>query len=98
MRLSQNSTKIIPNYIATGCTCAGRSNKYGEGSECMLYSGYNDDWYNGRWCYANVDSCSDAKAHPASEVQNVPGFGASRAACVTGKYLHMIERGFYVKV
>ena len=62
---------------------------YGEGSKCKLYSGYNDDWRNGHWCHANVDTCQDAKAHPAREVDNLPGYGASKAACGFGKYIHI---------
>ena len=81
-----------------GCTCAGMSNKYGEGSECKMYSGYSDNWLNGRWCYANVDTCPDAKAHPASENHNVPGHGASKAACGLGKYIHIfgLKRGYAI--
>ena len=76
--------------ILLECKCAGKSNKYDEGSECNEYSGYEDDWYNGYWCFADVKTCSDAKAHPASEVQNVPGFGASKAACASGMYIYSI--------
>ena len=68
--------------MATGCTCAGKNNTWGEGSECKFYSGYGIDWYDGHWCYANVDTCPDAKAHPDN---NLPGYGASKVACVTGK-------------
>ena len=82
MQRSNHST-IIPNLIDTGCKCAGKNNIYGDGSECKFYSGYTPDWYNGRWCYANVDTCPDAKAHPD---YNLPGYGASKAACGTGIY------------
>ena len=72
--------------MAAGCTCAGKHNNHGEGSECNLYSGYQNAWYNGRWCYASVDTCPDAKAHPST---HVPGYGASKAACDTGKYIYI---------
>ena len=73
--------KIIPNFIARKCTCAGKSNNYGEGAECKEYSGYTNDWRNGRWCYADVEACPDAKDHPSN---SNPGYGASRAACLIG--------------
>ena len=77
----------MPNIIATGCTCAGKGNKWGEGSECKFYSGYNDDWYDGRWCYANIDTCPDAKAHQEFAGYNLPGYGASKTACGKGIYI-----------
>ena len=72
----------ISNFLSIGCTCVGKSNGYGEGSECKFYSGYGDDWYNGVWCYSNVANCPDAKAHPSEKLL---GYGSSRAACVKGK-------------
>ena len=90
----QNNSKFIPNIIATGCTCAGITNNWGEGSECKFYSGYDNDWYDGHWCYANVDTCPDAKAHAAPQHHDVPGYGASKAACGTGKYISAFKRGF----
>ena len=62
--------------------CAGKSNEHGEGSECKFYSGYRDDWYNGVWCYSDVENCLDAEANPSKAL---PGYGGSRAACVKGK-------------
>ena len=85
----KNNSIFIRIIMATGCTCTGKNNIYGEGSECKFYSGYDDDWYTGRWCYANIDTCPDAKAHPASASQNVPGYGASKVACATGKYTNI---------
>ena len=82
-RFFQNSLVILC-LIPIECTCAGKGNKYGEGSECKEYGGYEDDWYNGRWCYADVKTCPDAKAHPASASQNIPGYGASKVACGEG--------------
>ena len=83
----QNHFEMIPNFIPTECTCAGKSNRWGEGSECKSYNGnYEGDWYNGTWCYANVENCSDAKAHPAGPFHNVTGYGASKAACGKGIY------------
>ena len=67
------------------CKCEGISNQFDEGSICDDYSGYEPfthEWYNGRWCYASTTTCLDAKSHPD---ENVPGFGASRAACRLGK-------------
>ena len=75
--------------MTTGCTCAGISNTWNDGSECKVYTGYGDHWYDGEWCYANVDTCSDANNHPAQGNHNVPGYGASKAACGTGKYVHI---------
>ena len=63
------------------CKCAGKQNKYKEGGSCATYRGYKDKWFNGVWCYADVNTCADASAHPASASQNVPGYGASRTAC-----------------
>ena len=68
--------------IADVCKCAGISNEYNEGSVCKNYSGYEDEWYNGRWCYAKFATCSDAREHPDA---GVLGFGASRIACRSGK-------------
>ena len=68
--------------IADVCKCAGISNEYNEGSVCKKYSGYEDEWYNGRWCYAKFATCSDAREHPDA---GVLGFGASRIACKSGK-------------
>ena len=79
------SSKIIPNFIPTECSCAGKSNSYGDGSECKVYSGYDDGWQDGRWCYADVVTCPDAKEHAIDYGQG-PGYGASKAACSTGKY------------
>ena len=64
--------------LRAGCTCAGKKNKYGEGGSCAAYSGYGDPWFNGRWCYADVTTCADAKAHATN---HVPGYGASKEAC-----------------
>ena len=78
----------ISDSLSIGCTCAGKSNYFGDGSECKLYSGYSGDWYNGVWCYADVETCSDAKAHPAGMDMDMDmepaGYGASRAACLKG--------------
>ena len=67
--------------IGAACTCSGNVNEFGEGGSCAEYSGYGDAWFNGGWCYADVTTCADAKAHPASATLNLPGYGASRAAC-----------------
>ena len=56
---------------------------YGDGSECKEYSGYEKDWFNGRWCYADVETCLDAKEHAG----NGSSYGASRAACIIGIYV-----------
>ena len=63
------------------CSCAGMTNEYGEGSECKEYSGYEEDWYNGRWCFAPFEACSDATEHPLA---SIPGIGASKMACTIG--------------
>ena len=64
------------------CTCAGVQNEYNEGSECRVYSDYTDEWYNGEWCFANTSKCSDASEYPHN---SIPGLGASRHACQSGK-------------
>ena len=66
------------------CTCAGKHNKYKEGGRCATYRGYSDTWNNGVWCFADMNTCADAKAHPH---KTVPGFGASRAACIGPRVL-----------
>ena len=75
-RPTANTTLMMQNV---------KNNKYGEGSECKLYSGYEDDWLNDQWCYADVLSCPDAKKH-ADDYGQDPGYGASKAACQKGKY------------
>ena len=83
---------MTPNFIFTECTCAGKSNRWGEGSECKSHNGNyedEDDWYNGVWCYANVESCLDAKAHPAYADHKVTGYGASKAACDISNYIYI---------
>ena len=69
-------------FIADNCICSGKANKYDEGSKCAKYEGYEDEWYNGKWCYAATDTCSDARDHADD---GVSGYGASRAACSKGK-------------
>ena len=61
-------------------------NKYNEGDKCADYSGYtgkSSAWYNGRWCFASIANCPDARAHKSGATGTVPtrGYGASRAAC-----------------
>ena len=70
------------------CVCAGLYNAHDEGGSCAMYAGHNESiassaWLNGRWCYAKIGACSDARAHPSSATGTVPavGYGASRAAC-----------------
>ena len=73
----------IPNYLLIGCMCAGKSNldpRGPRGSECKLYGDYDDDWYNGYWCFANLATCPDAKTSPGLQ-KILPGYGASQAAC-----------------
>ena len=88
-KVKQNYLKLptISNFLSIGCTCAGISNKYGEGSECKLYSEYDKDWYNGVWCYSDVANCPDAEANRVLSEPELSGYGASRAACVKGKYM-----------
>ena len=71
-------------FIADLCKCTGKSNAANEGSKCDDYSGYNNDWLNGRWCYAETSTCPDARAHPSTH-PDLTGFGASRKACMPGK-------------
>ena len=75
----------MDQYISDICTCAGKKNNYGEGGECDHYTGYEDEWYNGAWCYADTATCSDAREHPAGAKHELPGYGASRLACNLGK-------------
>ena len=75
--------------------CAGKSNKHGEGSQCKEYSGYQVDWLNGQWCYADVEACSDAKDHPS---KSVPGYGASRVACTMGNYIYTYLENIYYNI
>ena len=79
-------TKFVNLLFIDMCTCVGRSNTYNEGSECLDYSGYQDEWYNGVWCYAETATCSDARTHPSD---TLPGLGASHLACDSGKLLIM---------
>ena len=74
-----NLYKII--FIDGGCRCAGKNNQSGEGAKCRKYYGYPDEWYNGRWCYAESATCLDASQHPSKSLN---GYGASRLACATG--------------
>jgi len=78
---------IIPTQSSTNdnCICAGKANEYDEGSECANYEGYDDEWYNGVWCYAATDTCSDAREH---QDDNISGYGASHAACDKGVKLN----------
>ena len=85
------NSKTVPNFLLAECRCAGKSNMWGEGSKCRWYNNHEDNWYNGLWCYADVETCSDAKAHPALESHNVHGYGASRAACPIGIYKYDIR-------
>ena len=71
-------------FIADNCICSGKANKYDEGSKCANYEDYEDEWYNGEWCYAATDTCSDASAHADDNGQE-SGYGASHAACSQGK-------------
>ena len=68
-------------FITGNCICAGKSNKYSDGKTCDNYDNYANPWYNGVWCYADTEKCADAKAHPDA---GVPGYGASRDACIGG--------------
>ena len=68
-------------YFLEPCVCAGISNKYNDGAECKLYSGYDREWNNGVWCYASTAVCPDAKEHTD---ESVPGYGPSRSACSSG--------------
>ena len=77
------------------CKCAGMSskNKYGKdlfGSECNEYKhkdvGVRDVWYSGRWCYVETSTCTDAREHPST---TLPGYGASRLACKSGRIKHL---------
>ena len=77
-------------FIADNCICSGKANKYDEGSKCANYEDYEDEWYNGEWCYAATDTCSDARDHAEdswklSAYLYLSGYGASRAACNKGK-------------
>ena len=61
------------------CVCAGKQNKFNEGGKCAPYSGYSNERLNGVWCYADVNTCADARANPGA----LPGYGTSLAACKT---------------
>ena len=67
--------------IIEKCECIGKNNKQNDGSKCAVYNGYNDGWYNGIWCYATTEICSDARAHISEDLL---GFGPSRHACKIG--------------
>ena len=86
---------IYQSFLITqGCICAGKSNKYGEGSRCANYEGYKDEWFNGEWCYAATETCLDARAHPS---KTHSGFGVSRAACYRGIIIEIIKISFSFK-
>jgi len=70
--------------LATKCKCAGKSNLYGHGFDCRYYkNAYADDEYNGMWCYASIEECSDARANPDP---GMPGFGASKIPCASHNF------------
>ena len=72
------------------CTCAGKKNEYNEGAECANYSEYSDPWLNGVWCYADITTCSDARAHEDTASEELKGYAASRDACVSGIFHNKI--------
>ena len=73
--------------VIENCTCVGRNNKWGEGAECKIYSGYTDDEFlNSKWCYAETASCADAasaKYIPSYYLDN-GRFGPSQTSCFKG--------------
>ena len=67
------------------CTCAGVSNKWGEGAECKIYSGYPHEFLNSKWCYVETTSCIDATSIKQSYTKayiDEGRFGASQKACL----------------
>ena len=66
------------------CTCAGVKNKWGEGAECKVYSEYDEEFLNSKWCYAETTSCTDATSIEYSRNLYVDEgrFGASHRACL----------------
>ena len=66
------------------CTCAGVKNRFGDGEKCKKYIGYENEYLNSVWCYAETSTCRDATY---SDVESIYGveqgrFGASREACL----------------
>ena len=82
------------------CTCAGVSNKWGEGAECKIYSGYSEEFLNSKWCYAETTSCIDATSieYDRNYYVDEGRFGASHRACLKdagkrlSKDIHNIKR------
>ena len=82
------------------CTCNGKMNKHGEGASCKPHSGYRDGWYNSVWCYADVNTCPDAKLRPILDSSDSAKYGASKEACckyytfpyVSGIYSQVISK------
>ena len=68
-------------YSTEPCKCAGVVGKYNDGAKCKSMSGYEDEWYNGVWCFAKITACKDAKEHAWN---SLPGYGGSRTACASG--------------
>ena len=81
------------------CTCARKSDVNNEGGECNAWKGSG-----GVWCYAETETCTEARANPdkgawindnfgGHKSSPLPGLGESRLACQPGKILIMSTNG-----
>ena len=69
--------------LTENCSCAGVANEWKEGAECNVYSGYEDEFMNSKWCYAETTTCPDAtNATDGYESSLEEGrYGPSQSAC-----------------
>ena len=64
------------------CTCAGVANEWGAGKECNIYSGYDDEFLDGKlWCYAETTICNDTTNTKGWELKE-GRLGPSQMACM----------------
>ena len=73
----------IKHYLIENCTCSGVKNKWGDGAECKLYSGYQSEFMNSIWCNAETTKCEDAISLEYNEwfYPEEGRFGPSQSAC-----------------
>ena len=79
---------MSPNYFlhSENCTCTGIKNEWGQGAECKIKRGYEDEFMNSRWCYAETTKCRDAtNAEYRKKFYVDKGrYGPSQSACIFG--------------
>ena len=87
----------IHEFVSDICKCFGKGDLWNNGAECQLeksmYMNNSNEYNNRMWCYAEIATCSDARAHPTDNEE----YGISYKACEIGKrrgnvYLSKLER------